>query len=80
MNEQKIKQLEVYINSLVALRNAYISIIVILSGGIIGLFYNLTFLNVIFLVLGAILDFCFVCAVFNLSQQIYNLIRLLGGK
>ena len=77
--ENKIKQIEIKSNSLIALRTAYILIIIVLTGGLIGLMYNISSLNIILLVIGTIIDYLFIIAVFQLTKQINELIKNLGA-
>ncbi len=46
MNEIKIKQIEFEIQNLTSLRSNFNAIIIVLSSGLIGLFYNLNTLNI----------------------------------
>ena len=71
---EKIKQ---EINNLIALRNIYFSIVVVLSGGLVGLFYNLSTLNLILFVVGMTLDFIYLSTADKTSKKITLLINRL---
>ena len=65
------------INNLIALRNIYFSIVVVLSGGLVGLFYNPSTLNLILFVVGMTLDFIYLSTAYKTSKKITLLINRL---
>lgn len=75
MNEIKIKQIEFEIQNLTSLRSNFNAIIIVLTGGIVGLFYNLNTLNIILLILGAIFDYIFFLKSYQITKKIYSLIK-----
>lgn len=71
----KIKQIENLINNYAHLRNIYMSIIVVLTGGIIGLFYNISVLNISLLCIGIFLDVKYYFRAKSYSKKINSLIK-----
>ena len=77
MNDREFKTTEIKINNLVNLRTTYYSIVIVLTGGVIGLFYNINFLNIILLFVGIILDYLSILTIINITQRINKLFQLL---
>lgn len=67
------------INNLIALRTIYFSIVVVLTGGIIGLLYNYALLNFCLFIVGSILDFIYLTSAYETSKKINVLIKELRG-
>ncbi len=78
MDEKKINQFNKLIDNLINLRTTYYSIVVVLTGGIIGLFYNLSVLNIILMLIGLGADSFFVLNIINLHKKINKLIKFIG--
>ena len=76
--EIKIKQIELLINDFTTLRNIYMSIVVVLTGGNIGLFYHLSIFNIILLIFGIYFDCRYFIKAKIASKRIKILIRKLG--
>lgn len=74
MNKEKVNA---EIANLIALRNIYFSIVVVLTGGLIGLFYNYSLLNLSLFILGTILDFIYLSSAYGVSKKINSLIKKL---
>lgn len=79
MNEDVRKALEIKAQNLIALRTAYFTIVVGLTGGLFGLLYNLSILNIFFLITGGILDYCLIIVINNITKQINKIVRNLFG-
>ena len=76
MNETKLKNIEFKINNLMNLRTTYYSIVVVLTSGLITLFYNITPLNIILLIIGSFIDYLFIKIIMQIMQHINKLIKL----
>ncbi len=71
-NKDKIKT---EINNLIALRAIYFSVVIVLTGGIIGLLYNYSLLNFCLFIIGSILDFIYLTSAYETSKRITVLIK-----
>lgn len=77
MNDQILKKLEIKINNLSNLRTMYYSIAIVLTGGIIGLLYNLNILNLLLFITGSFADFFMILSIIKLSIRIEKLIKFI---
>ena len=71
------KTLEYKINNLISLRTTYYSIVIVLTGGLVSLFYHTNILNIVLLVIGCSIDYFFVNLIIKITAQINSLIKLL---
>lgn len=76
MDEKEIKSIELEIQNIITLRNNYINIIVIIFGGIIGLFFaELNILRISLTIIGLILNALFITVIINCSYKIHTKIE-----
>ncbi len=73
---QNQKTLEYKLNNLINLRTTYYSIVLVLTGGLISLFYNVNFLNILLLIIGCFMDYFFISLIIKITAQINMLIKL----
>lgn len=78
MDNFKLEEIKLEVQNLIALRTGYNAIIIVLTGGLIGLFYNITILNITLLVLGVLLDLLFLSKSNQVTKRIYFLIKKVG--
>lgn len=67
------------IDNLINLRTTYFSIGVVVSSGIISLFYNISILNLFLLVLGLFFDCAIILNIIHLNKRINKLLKFLRG-
>ena len=74
--ENKIKQIELEVNSLISIRQIYFNIVVIVYGGCIGLlFTDLNILKISLFVIGFILNLLFISVIINCNNCIKDKIK-----
>ena len=77
MNEKKFEILKAKLDNLINLRTTYFSIGVVVSSGIIGLFYNISTLNIILLILGLLFNYSIVSTIASLNLRINKIFKLM---
>lgn len=73
--ENRNNKLKAYIDNLIALRAVYYSIIVVLTSGLFGLFYNMNNINIIIFIVGILIELYFILKVKRISSLILKLIH-----
>ena len=68
------------INDLIALRSSYMTYLLVLTGGLIGLFYNINTLNIILLLAGSFIGWFILCILSNITKRLNKLYKTLGGS
>lgn len=68
--------------NLISLRSSLITTVVVLSGGLVGLYFtDVNFINkIFFIILGLYFDFLFVCNVLDLNKEIKRNIGALRNE
>ena len=73
--EYDVKYIELKFQDNISLRNYYHLVIIGVTGGIIGLLYNLTILNFILFFIGIFIDYIFIIKAYNISKENYFLMN-----
>lgn len=74
MDNERIKLIEFKIQDLIALRTGYNAVIIVLTGGLVGLFYNIMMpLNIALFIIGLLLDLLFLTKAQQMTKQIHIL-------
>ena len=79
MDDKEIKRIELEVQQLISLRSHYNTIVIVLTGGIVGLFYNLNTLNSFLLITGIVFDVLFLHYANVTTKRIKNLINQIGA-
>ncbi len=77
--ENNNNKLNAYINNLIALRAVYYSIIAVITGGLFGLFYHISKINIILFVLCLFINIVFAIKIKITSKRILLLIQRIRG-
>ena len=75
-NKEKINA---QINDLIALRSSYMTYLLVLTGGLIGLFYNINPLNIFLLITGSLIGWFILCILSGITKKLNKLYKILGG-